>query len=205
MVFSRKLILATIPALAVVYLKYYRPWQLSWGATPEEVSRNFPSDHLVQDPTFNATRAITISAPPEAVWPWIVQTGLTRAGWYSYDLLDNLNRRSAQVIIPEFQDLVPGDIVPMSPDGKHGMTVQSMDPPHSMVWGDPANTTWAWQLDETVDGSTRLVTRIRARYRWWSPSIAFSLLVEFADVWMMRKMLLNLRARAEGCSAEERT
>ncbi len=194
---SRILVLATVPALAVGYFKYFRPWQLTWGATPEEVSGILPSDNLVQGPTFNATRAITISAPPEAVWPWIVQVGVTRAGWYSYDLLDNLSRPSAQSILPEFQDLAPGDIVPMSPDGKRGMRVQSMDPPHSMVWGDPGSTTWAWQLDGTGDGSTRLVTRVRSRYRWRSPSVVFSLLVEFGDVWMMRKMLLNIRARAE--------
>jgi len=189
--------LLAVPTLGIAYLKWFRPWQLTWGATAEEVSRRLPSDDLVQDPTFNATRAITIAARPEAVWPWIVQTGLTRAGWYSYDLLDNLARPSARAILPELQDLAPGDIVPMSPDGKQGMKVRSMDAPRSMVWGDPGGTTWAWQLDETQDGATRLLTRVRSRYRWLSPSIAFSVLLEFGDVWMMRKMLLNLKTRAE--------
>ena len=69
-------------------------------------------------PTFNATRAISIAAAPERVWPWLLQVGLTRAGWYSYDILDNLGRRSARRIIPELQGLAPGDVVPMSPDGK---------------------------------------------------------------------------------------
>ena len=95
------------------------------GATAAEVLRPLPSDDLVLAPTFNATRAITIEAPPELVWPWIVQMGLTRAGWYSYDLLDNLGRPSARRIIPELQDLEPGDIVPMSPDGRQGMTAAS--------------------------------------------------------------------------------
>ena len=99
---------------------------------------------------------------------------------------------------PEFQHLAPGDVVPMSPNGKHGMRVQHVDAPHSMIWGTPGDTTWAWQLEERPDGSTRLITRVRSRYRWFSPSVAFSLLLEFADVWMMRKMLLNLRARSEG-------
>jgi uncharacterized protein YndB with AHSA1/START domain len=175
-----------------------RPWQLTWGATPGEVSRSLPGDDLVPRPTFNATRAITIAAPPEKIWPWLVQVGLSRAGWYSYDLLDNLGHHSARRIIPELQHLAPGDVVPMSPDGKQGMRVQYVAAPHSMIWGTPGDTTWSWQLDPQPDGSTRVVTRVRSRYRWLSPSIAFSLLLEFADVWMMRKMLLNLRARSEG-------
>jgi len=162
------------------------------------VTRQLPGDELVRRPTFNATRAITIAAPPEEIWPWLVQIGLTRAGWYSYDILDNLGRPSARHVIPELQDLAVGDIVPMSPDGKQGMRVHSLDPPRSMIWGTPGDTTWAWQLDANLDGSTRLVTRVRSRYRWLSPSIAFSALLEFGDIWMMRKMLLNLRDRAEG-------
>src|SRR3954451_8531636 len=85
----------------------------------------------------------------------------------------------------------------MSPDGKQGMRVHSMDAPRSMVWGTPGETTWAWQLDPHPDGATRLITRVRSRYRWLSPSIAFSALLEFGDIWMMRKMLLNIRDRAE--------
>jgi hypothetical protein len=189
-------LLLTGPTAALVYRRYLRPWQLTWGATPGEVSRPLPSDELVKHPTFNATRAITIAAPPKAVWPWLVQAGVTRAGWYSYDLLDNLGHRSARRIIPELQHLAVGDVVPMSPDGKRGMRVHSLDAPHSLVWGEPGGTTWAWQLDETEDGATRLVTRVRSQYKWLSPSIAFSVLLEFGDIWMMRKMLLNLRERA---------
>ena len=190
------MLLLAPPLTAFAYWRFVRPWQLTWGATAAEVSRPLPSDDLVAAPTFNATRAITIDAPPERVWPWIVQMGLTRAGWYSYDLLDNLGRPSARHIIAELQDLEPGDIVPMSPDGRQGMRVHAADRPHSMVWGDPGGTTWAWQLDETDSGSTRLLTRVRSRYQWFSPSIAFSVLLEFGDIWMMRKMLLNLRERA---------
>jgi hypothetical protein len=162
------------------------------------VSRPLPGDELVARPTFNATRAITIAAPPEEIWPWLVQVGLTRAGWYSYDILDNLGRPSARHIIPELQNLAPGDVVPMSPDGKKGMQVHALNAPHSMIWDTPGDTTWAWQLDANPDGSTRLISRVRSRYRWLSPSIAFSALLEFGDIWMMRKMLLNLRDRAEG-------
>ncbi len=190
------IVLAAAAAIAT-YARFVRPWQLQWGATPEEVARSLPGDHLVPKLTFNATRAITVAAPPEQIWPWLVQAGLTRAGWYSYDLLDNLGRPSARRIIPELQDLAVGDIVPMSPDGKHGMPVHAMDPPKSMIWGTPGDTTWTWQLDPGPDGSTRLISRVRSRYRWLSPSIAFSVLLEFGDFWMMRKMLLTLRERAE--------
>lgn len=187
------LAVAAVPA----YVRWCRPWQLTWGATSAEVARSLPGDELVPRPTFDATRAITIRATPPEIWPWLVQVGLTRAGWYSYDLLDNLGRRSATRIIPELQHLEVGDVVPMSPDGKQGMRVLDLDPPHSMIWGTPGDTTWTWQLDANPDGSTRLISRVRSRYRWFSPSIAFSVLLEFGDIWMMRRMLLNLRARSE--------
>lgn len=113
--------LLALGAVAVGYLRHLRPWQLTWGAAPDEVSRVMAGDELVPRPTFNATRAISVAAHPEAIWPWLVQVGLTRAGWYSYDLLDNLGRPSARRIIPELQQLAPGDVVPTSPDGKQGL------------------------------------------------------------------------------------
>lgn len=78
-------------------------------------------DDVVKHPTFNATRAVTIRARPEEIWPWLVQIGVTRAGWYSYDWLDNLGKPSAQRILPQFQQVAVGDVVPLSPDGKQGM------------------------------------------------------------------------------------
>ena len=183
------------------YLRYARPWQLTWGATPEEVARALPGDDLVPRPMLNATRAITIDVPPDQVWPWLVQAGVTRAGWYSYDLLDNLGHPSAHRIIPELQHLAPGDVVPMSPDGKQGLDVLSLEPPTSMVWSSPGETSWTWQLDPRPDGTTRLITRIRTRPTAHPSSIAFYVLVEVADIWMIRKMLLNLRDRAQAAAS----
>jgi hypothetical protein len=128
---------------------------------------------------------------------------VTRAGWYSYDLLDNLARPSAREIMPELQELAVGDVVPLSPDGKQGVHVLALDLPRSMTWGTLPDTTWLWVCEPRADGTTRLITRIRSHYRWLSPSIAFSLLVEFADIWMIRRMLLNLRERAERLARAE--
>jgi hypothetical protein len=184
-------------AASLAYLRLLRPWQLSWGATPDEVGRKLPGDEVVSNPTFDATRAITIAARPDQIWPWLLQVGVKRAGWYSYDLLDNLGRPSAREIIPKLQELAVGDVVPLSPDGKQGVHVLALDLPHSMTWGTLPDTTWLWVCEPQADGTTRLITRIRSRYRWLSPSIVFSMLIEVADIWMIRRMLLNLRERAE--------
>jgi hypothetical protein len=195
--FSRRLSLLAIPVAALAYMRIVRPWQLTWGATADEVEQGMPGDELVEHPTLCATRAITIAAPPERVFPWLVQVGVHRAGWYSYDWLDNLGRPSARTIHPEFQQVEPGQLLPMSPNGKHGIRIYSLDPPTEMIWGTPSDTTWSWRLEVQPDGKTRLITRIRSQYRWSSPTILFSALLEFADIWMMRKMLLNLRERIE--------
>lgn len=188
---------ATVAAALVLHVRLLRPRQLTWGATPAEVARPLPGDDLVPSPSFAATRAVTVAAPPARVWPWLVQVGVTRGGWYSYDLLDNLGRPSARRIVPELQHLAVGDVVPMSPDGRSGMRVHALDPPTSMVWGTPGESTWVWQLDARPGESTRLLARVRARYRLTPASLAFAALLEAADFWMMRKMLVSLRERVE--------
>jgi hypothetical protein len=85
----------------------------------------------------------------------------------------------------------------MSPDGTQGIEVYSLEAPTSMVWSTPGETSWTWQLDGPPDGTTRLITRIRSRLRLNPRSIAFYAVIELADTWMIRKMLLNLRERAE--------
>lgn len=115
---TASVVAVTACALSLGYASYRR-WQQRWGATRDEVARPMPGDGLVPRPLFNATRAVTIDAPPELVWPWIAQMGgYTRAGWYSLDRLDNGGRRSADRIVPELQDLAVGDVMPTMRDGK---------------------------------------------------------------------------------------
>jgi len=185
-------------AATAAYLLFIRPWQLRWGATDEEVQRPMPGDEIVTRPTFNATRAVTIEARPEEVWPWIVQIGMTRAGWYSYDLLDNLGRPSAWDVLPQFQNPKIGDVIPMSPDGKQGMYVKDFEEDRWMLWwDDKGGTSWSWGLYPVDEAHTRLITRVRKRYQWLSPSILFDMLVEFTDIIMMRKSMLGIKVRAE--------
>ena len=196
--------LALSPGAAAAFLEFRR-WHLRWGSTDDEVARGMPGDDLVADPTFAATRAITIHARPEQVWPWIVQIGYGRAGFYSYDLLDNIGHgRSADRIVPELQLLEVGDWIPMAPTvtEETAFYVSTIDPGRSMVWSKPGST-WAWQVDERPDGSTRLVTRVRLRYRWRRPGIVADLvLMELGDFVMMRRELLGIRHRAERLAVE---
>jgi hypothetical protein len=149
-------------------------------------------------PTFSATRAITIQAEPEEIWPWLIQVGCKRAGWYSYDWIDNLGRPSADRIVPELQSLKVGDTVPMSPNGKQGLKVALMDPSRSMLWvSEDESATWAWGLYKLDQDHTRLVTRVRMRYSWHPLWVAFNVLFDPGDFVMMRKMLLGLKRRAE--------
>jgi hypothetical protein len=179
-----------------------RRWHLRWGATDEEVAASMPGDEIVPRPSFNATRAITIAAPPEDVWPWLVQLGFGRAGWYSYDLFDNAAKPSARRILPEFQHPKVGDWVPMASKVNEttALKIKSIEPNEWMLWQKP-NSTWAWQLTPREGGrQTRLVTRLRQYYDWrGSPANALLTLIlfEWGDFPMMRKLLLSVKNRAE--------
>jgi len=189
---------STLIVLALAYRARIRPWQLRWGATDGEIKRSMPGDDIVANPSFNATRAVTIYAPAEHVYPWIVQMGVTRAGWYSYDLLDNLARRSAEHILPEYQNIHVGDLVPLSPDGKQGMRVKEFRQNQSMVWWDQkGDSSWAWGIYPEGEVASCLVTRVRVKYRLFSPAVFFNLLIEFFDIVMMRKCMLGIKRRAE--------
>jgi hypothetical protein len=176
-----------------------RHWHLRWGATADEVAAPMPGDDIVPASQFTATRAITIDAAPRAVWPWLLQVGYHRAGFYSYDLLDNLGRPSAEQILPEWQQLQAGDVAaPMAnpPTPTTSFVITDIDAPSTIVWAKP-DSTWAWTLTETSHGGTRLVTRLKQRYQR-NPGLPLTiLLAEFGDFPMMRKMLLGIKRRAE--------
>lgn len=163
----RRFILAAFVALGVATVgAKYRSWHLRWGATDDEVHGPMPGDDLLDGDAFTATRAVSIAAPPERVWPWLLQVGFGRAGFYSYDLLDNLGRPSADEILPGFASVAPGDLAaPMaSPaNDQNSFVVAEAHEPSVLVWSKP-DSTWAWRLTADDAGGTRLVTRLKARY-----------------------------------------
>jgi hypothetical protein len=98
-------------AAAAIYAAWVRPRLMRWGATDEEVTGPYPGAELVPDGKRAATMAITIDAPPDQVWPWLIQLGGDRGGWYSWDRLDNRGHPSAREVHREWQDLAVGDYV----------------------------------------------------------------------------------------------
>jgi hypothetical protein len=188
----------------------YRRWHQRWGTTPAELAAPLPGDTLLPGAQFQATRAITINAPPETVWPWLVQVGAGRAGWYSNDLLDNLGHPSATTVIGPLQHLEVGQWVPMSPTGppteRNAFKVHSFQTHHWLLWIKP-DSTWAWRLTATPSDGTRLLTRVRAVYAWQRPASALiaALLMEFGDFAMQRRMLRGIKTRAESLRKADRT
>ena len=114
---ARRLVLATAVAAPMLYARWLRPQLLTWGATPEETTGAYPGDKLVPDPDGGATMATTLPAPPERVWPWLVQMGLGRGGWYSWDWLDNDGAPSADRIVAHWQRLEVGQHLDRVPKG----------------------------------------------------------------------------------------
>ncbi|NUO34617.1 MAG: SRPBCC family protein [Dermatophilaceae bacterium] len=214
-------LLAGAAALAVLTARFSA---LHWGATTEESREPLPGDELIPAPGLVATRAITIEALPEEVWPWVAQIGADRGGFYSYDRLENLagcQLRSADAVVPEWQHLAPGDLVRLHP--QVALTVVSVEPEHSLVLraapppgrhraradsppdgirpgtGEPHapyDFTWAFVLHRHPHAATRLITRERFGYtHWWSPLLVEPLSV--ASSVMSQKMLRGIRDRAE--------
>jgi len=183
----------------VVYRRTVRSWHLRWGASGAEVARVMPGDELLPDAT-SATRAITIEASPEAIWPWLVQLGYGKAGWYSYDWIDNDFKPSADRILPEYQDLNVGDSILMMPG--MGFEIQAIDEPNSIVslLGD-GSTSWCLGLYRSHDGSTRLVSRWRPRFERSVGNMLMLAVVEPGTFIMEQKMLRTIRDRVEAAAS----
>ena len=194
-------------AVVVGEIAFFRRWHTRWGATDEEVAGSMAGDERLPGAEFTPTRAITIAARPEEIWPWIVQIGFGRAGFYAYDLLDNLARPSAERIVPELQQVRVGDWIPMSPvvNETTSFRVAAFEPNVWMLWQKP-DSTWSWSLRPIDGGHTRLVSRIRAKYAWRRPSVLVSLLLlEVGDFFMNRRELLGIKRRAEWLAADRAT
>lgn len=123
-------VLSAVLASSAVYFLFVRPRVRSWGVDPNEAELRLPGDDLIIDATAIETRGITIDAPVSAVWPWLVQMGYQRAGWYSYDAIDNKGT-SSDSIVPELQQLSTGDILPTHPGG--GFRVEVLEPEKALV------------------------------------------------------------------------
>lgn len=194
-------------ALVVLLAGYVaiRPRLNDWGATKSERDRPLPGDDLVPDPNYQTTRAVTVDAPPGAVWPWLVQIGDGRGGLYSYDRLDVLfgvlDRPSATEIVPEWQHLGAGDTISLGQGEGDGLVVEAVEPERALVTVSEAFTdgvlTWVFVLDPLADGRTRLLTRNRARIEWSLRTLATIAVVEPLAFLMTRKMLLGIKRRAE--------
>ena len=155
-----------------------------------------PGDEVLEQPTFNATRAVTIEATPEEIWPWLVQIGYRRAGFYSYDRLDNDGIPSSERILPQYQDLKVGDLIPLTKTAN--VRVTELDPPRIMVLifeveGTWSNATWVWGLYPKDASHTRLVTRLRADAK----GIRSRVFLDLGEIIMMRKCMLGIKRRAE--------
>jgi hypothetical protein len=186
---------------AVAYMLFFRRSCLTWGATAEEVSRKLPGDELLPEADLVSTRAVTIDAPPGAIWPWLVQMGSGRGGAYTYDWIENLlglHMHSARQILPQFQDLKVGDELPLGP-GRPVMRVEVCDPQQTLAirFAD-GNWVWIFAL-RTEDGRTRLISRNRIAMPGAPlPVRVFNMLVmEPGSLVMERKMLLGIKQRAQ--------
>jgi hypothetical protein len=175
-----------------------RDCYLHWGATPEEQFTSLPGDEFAS--RISSTRAVTINAPVEKVWPWLVQIGQDRAGFYSYDLLEQLvlaGIHNVHEIVPEWQELAAGDTVRLASKRVYGdgplLRVLAIEPNHFLVlehWG-------AFVLQRIDERTTRFLIRTHGTERTTLGKAAEVLLLDFIHFVMERRMMLGIKARAE--------
>jgi hypothetical protein len=215
--YAAAVIIVIFAASLFTYLYILRPWHLHWGATHLDRIAVLPGDALSPFASAVVTHAINIDAPAEAVWPWIVQIGQDRGGFYSYTFLENLiglGMRNTFRIVPEWQQRAIGDTIwfgsPKRFGGRARMIAALVEPMRALVLATPADweliragkegldTTWAFALQRKGVNATRLVVRLRlaANVSLWQRIINF-LFWEPAHFVMERKMLLTIKKLAE--------
>lgn len=195
-------------------------------ASPEEQYRDLPGDSYIVKPIASWTHAITIATPYTTVWQWVAQMGADRAGWYSYDFIDNGGRPSAMKIIPQFQEVVEGQIFPAIPDATDAFVVSEVHYEKSLVLIVPGNNvtpivTWAFLLAPVDNSNTRLLVRARVSAAWrdlardsksgdrillinriyrllsWLPGNLMMFIGGIGHGVMQRRMLKGIKKRAE--------
>jgi hypothetical protein len=215
---NRKLLKTLAGAAALGAFAAYnyriRPWHLRWGATDEELTETLPGDEVKPDAAIQVTHAVTIDAPAEVVWKWLVQVGQDRGGFYSYDWIENLfglEIHNTEEIKPGWQKLAVGDFVRSAHTNwlggkyknKTGWFVVRLEENRALVLRDEIEQgSWAFILKPLSETQTRLVIRARGSQ---PESLPLKLLhygfFEPAHFIMERKMLLTLKKRAEEFSA----
>jgi hypothetical protein len=211
------ILMPALIAAAGAYIFAVRPWHLRWGATEKEIAAALPGDALCPRATGQVTHAITIYAPTQDVWPWILQIGQDRGGFYSYSFLENMvgcEMHNVDRILPEWQNRAVGDTVwfttPKHYSGQARMIAAIVEPERAMVLVTPGDweriqsgengveVTWAFALVPDQQGNTRLITRSRGDSHppLWKRAAGY-LFLEPAHFIMERKMLLTIKRLAE--------
>jgi hypothetical protein len=194
-----------VAGLAALYGVVIGPWQRRWGATDEEVARAMPGDDLVSNPLEVTTRAVTVNAPPADIWPWLVQMGNNRGGLYSYDWIDllihALDRRSVDRVLPEFQDLQVGDVIPYAKGSD--FVVRGLEPDRFLViqLTGKAEVVQSWGLYPVDAQHTRLALRVQAAIPVTPQLVPALLVLDPSEGFMVRKQLLGIKQRAETLAA----
>lgn len=174
-------------------------------ATPGEQAKTLAGDDLIPRPVGSVNHAITIHRPPRDVWPWLVQMGSGRAGWYAYDFIDNGGHRSAEQILPEYQSVRVGSVFPALPGAKDVFLVAQFEPEQNLVlsWRLPNGryrTTWAFVLEQPQSDQTRLIVRgrVASGYRPYGLPQWLALPVgRLAHFIMQREQLMGIARRTE--------
>lgn len=198
-------VLAGLGVLAIILIFALLPWMDRYGAMDEEINVSYPGDELVPDPRITYTRAVSIVAAPEEIYPWIAQLGADKGGMYSYTWLEALiqcPQTNADRIHEEWQGLEVGDKVLMCPDENMppAYLVAMIEENQTIVLGHKEKNDWVevWQFNLVPqdDGTTRLVIRSRSAAEGW-----FWDAIRPGEFIMMRRMMLGIKERAEGMAA----